>query len=455
MAKLWGGRFKGGLDPSAIEFSYSLSFDSILLPYDIAVNKAHATALVDCGVLTHDERVTLHESLDRVLDAPEPDASCPDEDIHSYVERMVVEDIGDLGKKMHTGKSRNDQVATDMRLYVKDSIERLNTHIHGVMKALYGLACAYEGLVFPGFTHLQVAQPVLFSHHILAYIEKLKRDQNRLVDAYERTDVCPLGSAAMAGPNYMIDRQIVAKILGFSDITLNSMDAVSDRDFVLDTIYACTMITLHVSQFCEELIFWTSSVVGFASIGDAFTTGSSIMPQKKNPDIAELIRGQAGPLLGQFVAVHEIIKGLPLTYNRDLQTDKKHLFQAIDITESVLACMAHMVPTITMHESAIQQALNTGHVLATEIADYLVQKGVPFRTAHDSVGEMVQLAESNRCQVHELSLRQYQGIAPDVESDILDRVTVAAAINSKQSIGGTANKQVRQRLQQLKEEFKW
>ena len=289
----------------------------------------------------------------------------------------------------------------------------------------------------------------------MAYFEKLKRDQNRFVDAYERADFCPLGSAAMAGSNYNINRLKIAEGLGFSDITLNSMDAVSDRDFVFDTLYAASMLTLHLSQFCEELIFWSSSVVGFITIGDEFTTGSSIMPQKKNPDIAELIRGQAGPVLGQFAGLHEMVKGLPLTYNRDLQDDKKLLFTAMDITISVLACFSKMIPTITVHQDRIESAMNTGHILATEIADYLAMKGVPFREAHDLVGQMVQLADDNNCQVHELSVDQLKTVSKSIESDVMDRLSFKAAIEQKSVVGGTAVGQVQERLEKVKEAFNW
>jgi len=455
--QLWGGRFKKGLADAAKAFSYSLSFDQALLPYDIAVNKAHVLGLMKAGVLTKAEKKTLHRALDEVLDeasaalSPLPD----DEDVHGFVERMVVQKVGDLGKKMHTGKSRNDQVATDVRLYIKHHISDINDLIHTTLKALYDLAVCHKETVFPGFTHLQIAQPVVLAHHVLAYIEKFKRDQNRFVDAFERADVCPLGSAAMAGPNYGIDRLMVAGELGFSDITLNSMDAVSDRDFMFDFLYAASMITLHLSQFCEELIFWSSSVVGFIRIGDEFTTGSSIMPQKKNPDIAELIRGQAGPVVGQFMGLHEMVKGLPLTYNRDLQNDKLLLFQAVDITTSVLECFSGMIPTIDVNKDRIESAMMSGHILATELADYLSQKGVPFRDAHHVVGQMVQHADSAGKQVHELSIDELKGFSPVVELDVADRLSFKAAIDQKQGIGSTSFLQIQDRLNQLKEEFKW
>ena len=457
MTKLWGGRFKKGLAQTAIDFSYSLAFDYVLLPYDIEVNRAHVLGLENANIISKKESKDLQKALADVLKEAEQHLNNDpqDEDVHSFVERLVIEKVGDLGKKMHTGKSRNDQVATDVRLYLKEQITAINEQIHDTLKALYEFASEHKSIVFPGFTHLQIAQPVLLSHHLLAWIEKLKRDQNRFVDAYERTDVCPLGSAAMAGSNYAVDRLMVAGELGFSDVSLNSMDAVSDRDFILDFFYAASTLTLHLSQFCEELIFWSSSVVGFITIGDEFTTGSSIMPQKKNPDIAELIRGQAGPVVGQFMALHEMIKGLPLTYNRDLQDDKKLLFRVVEVTTQVLGCFSAMVPTIQVHTAAIDTAMNTGHILATEIADYLSLKGVPFREAHEIVGKMVSHADGKGVQVHELSLTDYQSFSKAVESDIQDRLSFKAAIDQKDGIGGTSHQQVQERLKKMKEEFQW
>ena len=459
MAKqqLWGGRFKQGLDEYAIDFSYSLAFDQVLLPYDVAVNKVQSLALAKAGIITIKECDQIQQSLDGILERADDILAQdnPDEDIHSLVERLVIEDIGDLGKKMHTGKSRNDQVATDVRMYVKDAIANINDLLHDSLHSIYEFASNHQQTIFPGFTHLQVAQPVVLGHHMLAYFEKLKRDQNRFADAFERADVCPLGSAAMAGTNYPLDRQFMAKELGFSDITLNSMDAVSDRDFILDTLYACSTLTLHLSQLCEELIFWSSSVVGFITIGDEFTTGSSIMPQKKNPDIAELIRGQTGPVMGQFIALHEMIKGLPLTYNRDLQDDKKCLFSAIDIVQSVLSCFSRMIPTIHVHLDAIEKAMNTGHILATEVADYLAKKGVPFREAHDIVGQMVQLADDKQRQIHELTLAELQSFSTVIESDISNCLSMEAAIKQKNVIGATSFEQLKMRLTQIKEDFKW
>jgi len=455
--QLWGGRFKKGLADIAKDFSYSLSFDHVLLPYDVAVNKAHVLGLVGAGVLTESEKDQLHHALDEVLVEAEDELSqAPDdEDVHGFVERLVVQKLGDLGKKMHTGKSRNDQVATDVRLYLKHHITELNELIHSTLNVLGAFAERHKATVFPGFTHLQIAQPVVLGHHICAYIEKIKRDQNRLVDAFERTDVCPLGSAAMAGPNYGIDRLMVAGELGFSDITLNSMDAVSDRDFMFDFLYAASMITLHLSQFCEELIFWSSSVVGFISIGDEYTTGSSIMPQKKNPDIAELIRGQAGPVVGQLMGLHEMVKGLPLTYNRDLQNDKRLLIEVVDMTAMALAVFNGMIPTIDVHEDKIERAMMSGHILATEVADYLTQKGVPFRDAHEVVGQMVQHADAQGKQVHELTLDELASFSSVVESDVMDRLSFKAAIDQKQGIGATSFREVDARLSQLKEEFGW
>lgn len=457
MSTLWGGRFEKTLDDAAKALSYSLSFDQRLLPYDIRVNRAHIDGLTRSGYLTPTEQTSLHRALDDVETmGPSALAHHPDdEDVHSFVERLVIESVGDLGKKMHAGKSRNDQVATDVRLYTKDAIHTIDGLMLDTLKAVYEFANTHRKVIFPGFTHLQVAQPIVLGHHALAYFEKLQRDRHRLTHALTSADSCPLGAAAMAGTNYAIDRMAVAKALSFSSITQNSMDAVSDRDFIFDLLYSASMITLHLSQWCEELIFWSSSVVGFITIGDEFTTGSSIMPQKKNPDIAELIRGQCGSILGQFVSMHEIVKGLPLTYNRDLQDDKQLLFRVVDIMIDVLTCFSRMIPTISIQPDAIQKALNTGHLLATEMADYLVLKQVPFRDAHELVGRMVRLADSRGCQVHALPIEELQRIAPVIDHDIASWLTMDTAVNRKNVVGATSMSGVTHQLNKIKELYKW
>ena len=458
MTQLWGGRFEGSLDDAAKALSFSLHFDYVLFPYDIQVNKAHVDALHQVGVLSDNEVSSLQDALDTVLKTHQGTvgrSDHDDEDVHSFVEREVIALVGDLGKKMHTGKSRNDQVATDMRLYLKDAALLIREQLISVQKAFWTLAGKHQDLMFPGFTHLQIAQPVLFAHHLLAYVDKLERDVSRLDDVLKRLDFCPLGSAAMVGSNYPIDRHKVAIALGFSAPTSNSMDAVSDRDFILEFLSVASLVMAHLSQFSEELIFWSSSVVGFVTIGDEYTTGSSIMPQKKNPDIAELIRGNTGLVLGDFVALHELIKGLPLTYNRDLQEDKRLMCHGVQTLQLVLECMVGMVPTITVHSEAIQNALETGHVLATELADYLVGKGLPFRDAHEVVGQLVQLADQKGLQIHTLSLNDLQSVSKVIESDVTDCLQLASAIGGKLVYGGTAKNQLVTQLQRIQEEKGW
>ena len=456
MSKLWGGRFKKSLSHSAERLSYSMEADKRLYKYDILVNIAHVKALHNANILTDNEMDTLIQGLEKILETfPSKylNADLPDEDIHSCVERLLIEICGDLGKKLHTGKSRNDQVATDARLYVKDELSEIESKLRLLIHALVSLADQYKFAIFPGFTHLQVAQPILFSHHILAYVEKFLRDLDRFKDAYKRTDLCPLGSAAMAGSNYPLDREFVAKELGFSGLTQNSMDAVSDRDFMLETLSALSIAMGHLSQFCEELIFWSSPVVGFVTIGDDFTTGSSIMPQKKNPDMAELIRGKTGRFLGAFVGLHECMKGLPLTYNRDMQEDKPYMYESFDSFLTVLDCFTEMIPTIELNRDAIDSALFKGHICATEIADYLVLKGVPFRDSHEITGKLVQFCEEKNCRLESIALNDFQSFSSCIEEDIYDVLTFEKAISRKSQIGGTAFTQVEMQIKRIRKDL--
>ncbi len=456
MTKLWGGRFKKGLSSSAEELSYSMEFDKRLYKYDIRVNMAHVKALEKAGIVTADEKEMLLTALDDLLKSFESkymDQDLPDEDIHSCVERLMVEACGDLGKKLHTGKSRNDQVATDARLMVKDELEKIDGLIVAFMKSLLSLAQETTSLVFPGFTHLQVAQPIVFGHHILAYVEKFKRDRDRLKDSYKRANLCPLGSAAMAGSNYPLDRDLLAKELGFSGITQNSMDAVSDRDFMLETMSGLSIAMAHMSQLCEELIFWSSPVVGFVTIGDEFTTGSSIMPQKKNPDMAELVRGKTSRFLAGFVGLHELMKGLPLTYNRDMQEDKPYMYESFDSFKLILRCFTEMMASLTFNEYAIADSLTKGHICATEIADYLVIKGVPFRDAHEITGQIVQFADQESLTLDQISVSKYQEFSSSIGEDIMDVLTFDKAVARKNVIGGTAPEQVKMQCKRLIKEL--
>jgi argininosuccinate lyase len=458
MPKLWGGRFKAGLDESAKLMSYSLDVDCDLVFYDLKVNRAHARALMAKHVLTSEEFKKIEACLTELESEFIHNASGllgEDEDIHSCVERIVTERLGDLGKKMHTGKSRNDQVVTDVRLYCKDACDAIEGQLMMLMEAIYHMAVKYMGVPFPGFTHLQTAQPVLFSHHLLAYFEMLSRDVDRIKYAHFESDVCPLGSAALAGNNYGLDRDLIASELGFGRITQNSMDAVADRDFMLSLLFANSVIMTHLSRLSEELILWSSPIVNFIEIGDAFTTGSSIMPQKKNPDIAELTRGKSGRVLGALTGLQHIIKGLPLTYNRDLQEDKELLFDSVDTLLITLDCVAKMMPTITLNRKVIDESIKTGYSLATELADYLVKKGVPFREAHEITGRIVLEAMDRQLGMEALPLDELQAVCPLITEDVFEVLTVASAIQAKDVIGGTSHTQVQFQLDHIKEMYGW
>lgn len=458
MAKLWGGRFKTGLDESAIKFSYSLSYDSKLASYDIAVNRAHAKALTQAGIFTQTDlnKVCLFlDDLEEKIEAKEDIFSGTDEDIHSCIERLMTEALGDLGKRLHTGKSRNDQVITDFRLFTKDQSTQVMGLINEVLQTLYDLADANLGVIFPGFTHFQTAQPVLLSHHLLAYFEKFSRDMGRFEKVFETADACALGSGALAGNNYGLDRQFIADELGFSRITNNSLDAVSDRDFVLEFCSSASICMTHLSRFSEELILWSSPLIGFITIGDNFTTGSSIMPQKKNPDIAELIRGKTGRVLGHFVGMQHILKALPLAYNRDLQEDKELLFDTADTLSQSLECFYKMLRSVTFNTEVIEKSMQKGHILATDFADYLVKKGVPFRDSHEITGRAVLYGVENKKEIHDLSLDEFKQFSDKIEEDVFEHLTLQAAIDAKNVLGGTATNQVVYQLEKIKESYGW
>jgi argininosuccinate lyase len=456
--QLWGGRFKKPLDPSAVILSYSLESDKRLVFYDIDVNKAHAKALFKAGYLTKDEHKKLTECLDNLANdfrtAPEK-LYADDEDIHTCIERLVTERCGTLGKKLHTGKSRNDQVITDTRLYTKDAIQFIINELQTLITVLVDLAQEHDKVIFPGFTHFQPAQPVLFSHHLLAYVEQFFRDLDRFQQAFNTSDFCALGSGAIAGNNYNLDRHDIAKTLGFSGITNNSMDAVSDRDFIADTLHASSVCMTHLSRFCEELIIFSSPLVGLIDIGDDFTTGSSLMPQKKNPDVAELIRGKTGRVHGHWVALQTTLKGLPLTYNRDLQEDKVYLFDTIDSISASLTCFHKMIAGLSLNKKAIETALNKGYGVATDFADYLVSKGVPFREAHDITGAVVLMAIEQQKQLHELSLTQLKTLHSAIDVDVFNYITFQAAVSAKSIEGGTAPSSVKQQLEKIKRRMTW
>ncbi len=454
--KLWGGRFKSELDDDAKALSYSLDVDKWLVQYDIAVNLIHAKALQKNNILTQQEFEKISSCLKHLSENFESNPNYglhDDEDIHSAIERLVTEQCGDIGKKMHAGKSRNDQVIADVRLFALANTEVIIDELKDLVLTLIDLAEKYVSIPFPGMTHFQPAQPVLFSHHILAYCEKFKRDINRFGFAYDATDVCPLGSGALAGNNYKLDRQFIAEELGFSKISSNSLDAVSDRDFICDILAASSQCMVHLSRFCEEIIIWNSPLLNFISLPDSFTTGSSIMPQKKNPDIAELIRGKCGRVQGRYVAMQNTLKGLPLAYNRDLQEDKEHLFDAIQTVTSSLVCFKKMISGLTLNQDSVNAALSKGFLTATELADYMVLKGIPFREAHELTGQIVLTALEANKTLDELTLDEYKSFHSSIESDVFDALTIDAAIEAKDVFGGTALNQVKHQLALIKKDI--
>ena len=456
--KLWGGRFKQSLDDDAIRLSYSLESDKRIVQYDLLVNQAHITALHAGGWLNDNDFQTLYDCLEQLKnDFIQHPERCygQDEDIHSCIERLVTERCGDLGKKMHTGKSRNDQVITDTRLFTKDAIQRIESELQTLISLLIDQAEVYKTVLFPGFTHFQPAQPVLLAHHWLAYAEQFHRDLTRFQHAFKATDICPLGSGALAGNNYNLDRQLIASTLKFSDISRNSMDAVSDRDFICDTLSAAALTMTHLSRFCEELIIFSSPLVGFIQIGDSFTTGSSLMPQKKNPDIAELIRGKTGRVHGHWQALQTTLKGLPLTYNRDLQEDKFYLFDTVDTVELCLKCFHKMLAEITINSDVIYAGLQKGYGVATDFADYLVSKQVPFRDAHDITGKVVLYAIGQNIQLHDIAIETLQSFCDAIEPDVYDFISYEAAVAAKTIKGGTALQSVEDQLKEFKRRLTW
>ncbi len=449
MVQLWGGRFEKKIDQEASALSFSLAVDKRLFMYDILTNSAHANALHRAGYLTDMERDVLIHTL-HALPAPHGDE--PDEDVHSYVERLVTEKAGEVGKKLHTGKSRNDQVLTDVRQFLKASLLEIMEELTMLRRVLFERAKETVDVVFPGFTHFQPAQPVSLAHHFLAYYEQFSRDHSRFKHVLLQTDVCPLGSGALAGSNYPLDRQLIAAELGFSSMSSNSMDAVADRDFLLEFLSAASICMTHLSRFCEELVLWNSPLIKFVEIGDDFTTGSSLMPQKKNPDIAELIRGKSGRILGHYVALTHIMKALPLTYNRDFQEDKQPLFDTVDTLKLCLTCFAKMIQSVVFQKEGIQMALKKGYMLATDMADYLVAKGIPFRQAHEIVGQVVLMASQKKVGLEDLSINDFKSISDIFDSDVLGVFDYVQAVNKKDIEGGTAFKQVKLQLKKIQEE---
>lgn len=450
--KAWGGRFRAKTHRLVEAFSGSVGFDRRLYAQDIQGSVAHSKTLERAGVLTRGETRTIVRGLASVkaeLDRRRFRFLSSDEDIHMAIERRLTELIGPLGGKLHTGRSRNDQVALDIRLYLREQLDQLVEQLREFQRVLLAKAKANQTVAMPGYTHLQRAQPVLVAHHLLAYVEMLERDKERLRDARARLNVMPLGSGALAGSNYPIDRRYTASLLGFPALTQNSLDAVSDRDFMIEVAAALAIIMMHLSRLSEELILWSSQEFHFVDLPDAFCTGSSMMPQKKNPDVPELVRGKAGRVYGQLMNLLTVLKALPLSYNRDLQEDKPALFDALDTVQASVQILTELVRRVKLNREALRRAVSGGGMLATEVADYLVTRGMPFREAHAITGRVIRAALNQGRDLADFSLEELRTFSDQFEKGVLSRLGVMAAIDRKAQIGSTARMRVDRRIKEL------
>jgi len=445
--KLWGGRFDAPTNSFVEAFNASTDVDSRMYAEDIAGSRAHATMLNAQDILTDDELSAILKGLNEIeteIESGEFEFLIELEDVHMNIEKRLTDRIGDAGKKLHTARSRNDQVATDTRLYLRNRVDDLVVRIHTLQSVLVALAEEHADTIMPGFTHLQTAQPVTFGHHLLAYVEMFERDMDRFFDASERMNQCPLGSAALAGTTFPINRNQTAEALGFNGPCTNSLDAVSDRDFIMELLAAASICAVHLSRFSEELILWMSSQFNFVELPDAFCTGSSIMPQKKNPDMPELVRGKAGGIIGGLVAMLVTVKGLPLAYNKDMQEDKRAVFDAMDNLEGSLRVFGDMLPGIKVNKDTMLRAAASGFSTATDLADALVRADVPFREAHEIVGKSVAHCIKEGCELHEMTQKVCQTIDTRLTAAMVNQLSVEACVAARNHIGGTAPEQVRQ-----------
>jgi len=448
--KLWGGRFVGDPDPSFAEFNRSFDTDRRLFEVDVRASIAHCNGLARVGVLSSSEAEEIKVALKKILQQGIVESSrlpvSKFEDVHSFVEARLVESIGDAGRKLHAGRSRNDQVATDLRIWLREAVDELSTSLRTTQCALLDFAEANVAIAIPGYTHLQRAQPVLLAHWCLAYFEMLSRDRERLSDTRKRVNVMPLGAAALAGTSYGIDRDAVAAELGFESVSANSMDAVSDRDFCIEFASACALIMMHLSRLAEDIILYATTEFGFFKLTDAVATGSSLMPQKKNPDSMELVRGKTGRIFGSLQALLTTLKGIPLSYNKDLQEDKEAVFDCFDTVAACLRVTAAVLRNIEVDSTRAAATVNEGYMNATELADYLVRKGISFRQAHETVGRIVLYALERRLELQELSIAEMQSFSALIEPDVAGVLTVGATIDSKSARGGTAPSRVLEEL---------
>lgn len=448
--KLWAGRFSQPTDAFVEAFTASVEFDQRLASYDIQGSIAHARMLEKQGILNQDERDSIIAGLERIqkqIQAGEFHWSIALEDVHMNIEAALTDDIGTAGKKLHTGRSRNDQVATDIRLWLRNEIGHIQTEIRRFQHALLDMADKESDTILPGFTHLQTAQPITFGHHMMAWFEMLKRDYSRMQDCKLRMNELPLGAAALAGTSYPIDRDYTAELLGFDRPAGNSLDAVSDRDFAIEFSAAASILMMHLSRMSEELIIWSSAQFGFITLSDSFCTGSSIMPQKKNPDVPELIRGKSGRIFGHLMGLLTLMKGQPLAYNKDNQEDKEPLFDTADNVKGSLKVFADMIPAITCNKSNMREAALKGFATATDLADYLVGKGIPFRDAHEVVGKSVAYCVDKNCDLADLSLQELQQFNQKIGEDVFTVLSLEGSVAARNHVGGTAPEQVRKAIE--------
>lgn len=444
--KLWGGRFTAGTDKSVDDFNSSIRFDQRLYKQDIEGSIAHAEMLGRCGIIPEEDAALICKTLLEILDDVEKGSiefEVDAEDIHMNIEKILISRIGDAGKKLHTGRSRNDQVALDLRMYLKVEIGEMKGMLIDLQKKLLQISEEHLETIMPGYTHLQRAQPITLAHHMMAYFQMFRRDIGRLEDCYKRMDVMPLGSGALAGTSYALDRQYVADRLGFSAITENSLDGVSDRDFAIELASCISIIMMHLSRFCEELVLWSSAEFSFIEMDDAFSTGSSIMPQKKNPDVAELVRGKTGRAYGSLVTLLTMMKSLPLTYNKDMQEDKEAIFDTVDTVKMCLPVFTKMLASAKINRSKMYKAAQGGFTNATDMADYLVKKGIPFRSSHEIIGKMVLYCINQDKAIAELSMEEFNQFSDKIEDDVYSQISLEKCVSSRNLPGGPAAESVK------------
>ena len=445
MDKLWGGRFRKSTDTKVDDFNSSIRFDKRMYKQDIKGSVAHASMLGKQGIIPKEDADKIVEELEKILEDIENgkiEFLVDAEDIHMNIEKILTDRIGDAGKRLHTGRSRNDQVALDLRMYLMDEATEIEEMLVETMKTFVSLAGENTKTIMPGYTHLQKAQPITFAHHCMAYYEMFKRDFLRLVDCRKRTNIMPLGSGALAGTTYPLDREYTAQMLGFDDISMNSLDGVSDRDFAIELAGCLSMIMMHLSRFSEELILWSSNEFSFVEMDDAYSTGSSIMPQKKNPDVAELIRGKTGRVYGNLMGLITMMKGIPLAYNKDMQEDKEQIFDSIDTVKLCLPVFCDMIRTMTVNKEKMYEGAKGGFTNATDAADYLVKKGLPFRDAHSVIGNMVFYCIEHDKAITDLTMEEMKSFSDIIEEDIYEAVSMETCVNDRKITGGPAEKTV-------------